>query len=526
MIDRRDGADDRPTGPGDEAPPEAWLRPRTEGYWLTRFAFLRLLGLVYSVAFLSLSRQLRPLLGAAGLLPVRDFLREVAGETGRGWPALRELPTIFWFGSSDAVMDLACNLGLVLSLALLFGLADAPLLFVLWAIYLSFVHVGQIFYSFGWEILLLETGFLAIFLVPPLEPWPFARRSPPPVLVIFLLRWLTFRVMFGAGLIKLRGDPCWRDLTCLDFHYETQPLPNPLSWLLYQMPHGWHRLEVLWNHLVELVVPFGLFGPRRVRTAAGLLTIAFQVTLILSGNLSFLNWLTLTIALSTLDDRTLAYVFPRALAERARSLVALSPSRARWIATGVLTGVVALLSIDPIANMLSREQVMNTSFDALHLVNTYGAFGSVGRVRDEVILQGTADTTLDEHTRWRSYEFPCKPGNVLRRPCVVAPYHYRLDWQIWFAAMSSLPRHPWVARLAQKLLEGDRGVKTLLANDPFPTRPPRHIRAELYEYHFTRWGERGWWKRRWIRSWMPPVSLDDPDFRDFLHRHGWTTRPR
>jgi len=490
-------------------------------YWLTRLVFLRALGFIYLVAFLSLSQQLRGLIGAQGLLPASLYLRHVEQELGSGWPSLAGLPTLFWASTSDAFMQAMSWMGLGMALAVVGGFANSVLLAALWALYLSFVHIGQIFYGYGWEILLLETGFLAIFLCPPLRIGLLPRRTPPPAAVIWLLRWVLFRVMLGAGLIKLRGDPCWRDLTCLMFHYETQPLPNPLSWALHQMPPWFHQMGALWNHFVELVVPFGLLGPRRVRTVAGLLQAAFQITLILSGNLSWLNWLTLALCIACFDDRALSRLFPPGLRARVAELGELRPGRARKVVTWTLVGGVVLLSVNPVANMLSGNQIMNTSFDRFHLVNTYGAFGSVGRERDEIVLQGTADEEVGDGSHWVDYEFPCKPGDVNRRPCVIAPYQVRLDWQIWFAAMSDSRSHPWLVHLAFKLLQGDEQALGLMASNPFPNGPPHAIRAELYRYEFTRRGENGWWKRRRIEPWLPPLTLEDPTLGAFLRRHGW-----
>jgi hypothetical protein len=405
------------------------------------------------------------------------------------------------------------------------GFADALLLGVLWLLYLSFVHIGQTFYAFGWEILLLETGFLALFLCPLVRGEAFPARTPPPMIVLVLLRWLAFRVMLGAGLIKMRGDPCWRDLTCLAYHYETQPLPNPLSWLLHQTPPWFHHLEVLWNHVIELVVPFALFGPRRVRTIAGLLTIAFQTTLVLSGNLSWLNYLTITICLACLDDRTLAVLVPRRFRLRAAQAAAAAPPppRAQRIITIGLTILVAVLSIAPTVNLLSSRQAMNDSFDPLHLVNTYGAFGSVGRVRREVILSGTDDDPAAPDARWLEYDFPCKPGTVTRRPCVIAPYQLRLDWQIWFAAMSEAERQPWLVHLVAQLLRGDRPTRALLAPGPFTDHPPRAIRADLYEYHFTHLGapSPAWWHRQRVAEYLRPLTLEDQALTRYLADHGW-----
>ncbi|MFN7975773.1 MAG: lipase maturation factor family protein [Acidobacteriota bacterium] len=488
-------------------------------YALTRALFLRALGFVYVFAFLSLARQLRPLLGENGILPAAQLLDEVSGWRGRGLSAWMALPTIFWIDASDPFMSACAYLGLALSVAVMLGASNAIVMAALWVLYESFVHVGQVFYGFGWEILLLETGFLAIFLCP-LRSLS-ARGMPPPVPVLVLYRWLVFRVMFGAGLIKMRGDPCWRDLTCLRYHYETQPLPSPLSWVLHRAPPWFHAIEVLWNHLVELPVPFLLFGPRRFRRAAGVLTIGFQLTLIASGNLSWLNYLTIAIAIPCLDDGVLARLLPRRIASLARPHPAAVASPARRVVTWMLVVLVAWLSLGPVANLISRRQVMNTSFDPLDLVNTYGAFGSIGKVRREIVLEGTDAQAIDGRTVWRAYEFPCKPGAVDRRPCVVAPFQWRLDWEMWFAAMSDVGHHPWLLHLIEKLLEGDPAVHGLFAVDPFPDHPPRYIRARLYRYRFTRSGEPGWWHRELQGDYLKPVSLDDEAFRNLLRSYGW-----
>ena len=480
------------------------------GYWLTRFLFLRLLGFVCAAAFLSLLVQMDPLIGSSGLLPACKFLDRLRSVSGFN-PWLR-LPTLFWFNCSDPFMAGLAYLGFALSLLLLAGFANGILLAAIWVIYLSFVHIGQIFYGYGWETLLLETCFLAIFLVPWLDPKPFPKQ-PPAKPVIWLYGWLVFRIMFGAGLIKLRGDECWKDLTALCYHFETQPIPNPLSPYFHQLPSAILKAGVLWNHFVELVVPFFILGPRRLRTLGAWLMISFQVFLILSGNLSFLNWLTIAVCVPLLDDAALAPLLPKRwgilAAERAQSPS--PPSRGRRIALGLVTALLILLSIPPALNMASPRQIMNTSFEPLHLVNTYGAFGSVGKTRNEIILEGTEETSLGPETRWKEYEFWAKPGDVRRMPPVIAPFQPRLDWQIWFAAMSRIDQEPWLVRLIYKLLQNDRGVLRLLANDPFSGRPPAYIRAELYEYRFTRRGTGSgtWWERKRVGPYLRPVSLAD-----------------
>jgi hypothetical protein len=492
-------------------------------YWLTRFVILRLLGVVYVVAFLVAARQALPLFGHDGLLPADRYLGRLAEHFGSRGAAALEMPSLFWLGISDGALLAAAWLGVALAALVAAGFANALLLLGLWALYMSFVHVGQDWYGYGWEIQLLETGFLAVFLCPLLDARPFPRR-PPPTAVIWLFRWLIVRIMLGAGLIKLRGDPCWRDLTCLYYHYETQPLPNPLSRWFHLRPHWFQKAGVVFNHVAELVAPWFVAWPRVARLAAGGVMLAFQVTLILSGNLSFLNWLTIVPILACFDDGLLRHVLPAHLVERAaRAAAEAEPSRAYQAAVWGLVAVVALLSVGPVRNLLSPGQRMNTSFDRLALVNTYGAFGSVGRLRPEIVFEGTRDASPSDAGEWRAYEFPCKPGEVARRPCVVAPYQYRLDWQIWFAAMSTPENYPWTLHLVWKLLHNDPGALGLLANDPFREAPPRWIRARLYRYEFTPRDDPSgaWWTRTLVRDWLPPLSADDPRLRRFLAAHGW-----
>jgi hypothetical protein len=492
-------------------------------YALTTFVLLRGLCLIYLVAFLIVWFQFEPLFGAKGLLPAADFLDWVAERFGSRGAAFWRLPSLFWLNDSDLSMRLAALLGVVLSALGLAGLCNAISMGVLWALYLSFVHVGQIFYGYGWESLLCEAGFLGIFLASPLDPRPFARSAPLTICVV-LFRWLTFRVMFGAGLIKLRGDPCWRDLTCLVYHYETQPNPGPLSVYFHRLPLVVHRASVLFNHFVELLAPFFVFGPRRARIAAGVAIVVFQVVLILSGNLSFLNWLTLVVALSCFDDGVFARLLPRALVERAR----LSEREARLsrVRRGVLTAlgvVVAFLSFNPIFNKLSPRQAMNASFDPFLLVNTYGAFGSVGRERLAAVIEGTNDADPRPAAHWSAYELPCQTGDPKRRPCLVTPYHYRLDWQMWFVPLAGpgAAPEPWLVHLVARLLEGDPLILSLFRSNPFPARPPRYIRVALYEYRFSRPGEEGYWQREYLGNILPPLARRDPELENYLAAHGW-----
>ena len=470
-----------------------WLQ--APDYWLARLVIERALGVIYTVAFLVAVNQFRPLLGEKGLLPVPAFLGRVS---------FLQAPSLFHLGYSDRRLSAVAWTGVALSLAVVVGLPDIappwisiPIWFALWALYQSIVNVGQIFYAFGWETLLLEAGFLAIFLGagPTVPAWP----------LILLFRWLVFRVEFGAGLIKLRGDRCWRDLTCLYYHHETQPMPNPFSRWFHLLPKPLHRIEVVGNHFAQLVAPFGLFAPQPIAGIAAAVMIATQLYLVVSGNFSWLNWVTIVLALSVFDDAWLRAIFRLSPAHHVAGPM--------WFMVIVLAvgALVVFLSYWPTKNMASSTQSMNASFNSLHLVNTYGAFGSVTRERDEVIVEGTLDTTITSATEWREYEFKGKPGDVRRRPPQVAPYHLRLDWLMWFAALSPAYAQGWFMPFLAKLMRNDRPMLALLRKNPFPDQPPRYVRATLYRYRFATRAERKqsgvFWVRSYVGEYVPPVTL-------------------
>ncbi len=502
----------------------AHARRRTS-YWLTRFVLLRLLGAVYAVAFLVAAQQLLPLVGSHGLLPVGLFLGRVQQALGSPWAGFLRLPSLFWLGHSDAALLGVSWTGFALACIVVAGYANALLLGALWALYMSIVHVGQDWYGYGWESQLLETGFLAVFLCPWLDGRPFPRREPPRV-VVWLFLWLTFRVMLGAGLIKLRGDAGWRDLSILAYFFETQPLPNPLSRWFHFLPRHLLQGGVAFNHVAELGGPIlALWPHRRVRVAGGLLMVLFQGTIILGGNLSFLNWLTAVPILACFDDVAWKRVLPAALVRRAQeSADRALPSRPHQVTAWVVAGLIACLSIQPAMNLLSAGQIMNTSYDPLDLVNTYGAFGSVGQHRYNIVFEGTdaTDPRADD-ARWQEYPYKGLPTDPKRRPPQVAPYQLRLDWQMWFAAMGSVQEYPWTLHLVWKLLHNDPGTLGLFAANPFPGGPPRYVRAVLYEYRFAPPGnpDGAWWTRTREGLWLPPLAADDPGLKAFLEQTGW-----
>jgi len=380
-------------------------------YEVARFLIERGLAAIYLVGFVVALRQFPALCGENGLEPARELLALVR---------FRDAPSLFHWGYSDARLGVVSWLGIAVSAALILGFPQhLPLpvtmlaWFTLWVLYQSIVNVGGTFYSFGWETLLLEAGFLAIFLG--------NAEVAPPLPLILGFRWLAFRVEFGAGLIKLRGDQCWRDLTCMEFHHETQPMPNPLSWFFHHLPRPVHRLEALGNFVAQLVLPFGLFLPQPFASGAAVLMILTQLYLVVSGNYAWLNWVTIVAMTAALADPVVRVLLPF-------TPTAFEPEPAWFgVAVVLLTIMVVLLSWFPVRNLLSPNQAMNASFDPFRLVNTYGAFGSVSSVRDEVIVEGTDASEVGPDTTWREYGFKGKPGDVRRMPPQVAPYHLRLD---------------------------------------------------------------------------------------------------
>ncbi|XP_009466232.1 PREDICTED: lipase maturation factor 1 [Nipponia nippon] len=500
---------------------------------------------VFIVAFLVAYHQNKQLIGEKGLLPCKLYLQNVKKYfKGKiNLDALSYAPTIIWFldwSDMDSILDYLSLFGLATSaFVLVTGCANMVLMAVLWVLYLSLVNVGQIWYSFGWESQLLETGFLGIFLCPLWTLSRLPRHTPPSSIVIWGFRWLIFRIMLGAGLIKIRGDRCWRELTCMDYHYETQPVPNPIAYFMHRSPWWFHQFETLVNHFIELVVPFFLFLGRRMCIVHGLLQILFQVLLIISGNLSFLNWLTIVPSIACFDDISLGFLFSSkrgGVKERVMQMQLKEAAGEQLplrygcyvrkvvnISFGLL---IAYLSIPVVLNLLNSRQVMNTSFNPLRIVNTYGAFGSITKERTEVVLQGTSSLDPNDPAAvWEEYDFKCKPGDLKRRPCFITPYHYRLDWLMWFAAFQTYEQNEWIIHLAGKLLTQEEATLSLMATNPFAGRaPPRWIRGEHFKYKFSRPGgkhasEGRWWLRKRIGPYFPPVNLQG--LKKFYEDRNW-----
>ena len=475
-------------------------------YTIARFVIERGLALIYLIAFVVAARQFPALCGERGLQPASRILARVR---------FLDAPSLFHWGYSDRRLTIVSWAGAALAFLLVVGLpqvAPLPLTmlawFGLWCMYQSIVNIGGTFYGFGWESLLLEAGFLAIFLG--------NAQVAPSWLIVLGFRWLAFRVEFGAGLIKLRGDRCWRDLTCMDFHHETQPMPNPLSWFFHHLPRRLHRLEVLGNFVAQLILPFGLFLPQPIATIAAGLMIATQLYLVVSGNYAWLNWLTILAAVAGIADPVVRDFVPF-IPSPTDNAFAPTPG---WFTALVLAiaALVIVLSWWPVRNMASPRQAMNASFNPFHIVNTYGAFGTVGRQRYELIVEGTDAVEPGADAAWREYEFKGKPGDPGRLPPQVAPYHLRLDWLLWFIPLSPSYGGEWFLRFLLRLLQGDRATLRLLRRNPFPTEPPRFIRVRLFHYRFSTLRERratgNWWVRTFSSEYIPAVDLHDFVRRD------------
>lgn len=476
-------------------------------YRLSRWVFLRGLGLIYLAAFVSAWVQIHGLVGSRGIVPVAEYLADRQRE-GRG--TFAEFPTLCWLDAGDRSLSWQCAAGVGLSCLVILGVAPVPALALLWLLYLSVTTAGNIFFTYQWDTLLEETGFLAIFFAP-LSLWPRpAREAEPSRLVRWLLLWLLFRLMFGSGMSKILSiDPAWRKLVALQFHYETQPLPPWTAWFAYHMPDGLQSFSCFLTLLIELVVPWFLFGSQQARRLAFTATLALQLVILLTGNFGFFNLLTILLCVPLLDDDS----FPARLRSWLGMAAGPAPGSGRWpgvLAVPLASGIL-LLSVPPFLAQCGvafpwPEAVMRLVRAAapFRSVNRYALFSIMTTARAEVIVEGS-----DDGTTWRAYEFRWKPGDPKRRPRFCGPHLPRLDWQMWFAALSAPPHHPWVARFLERLTEGSPQVLGLLRENPFPERPPRLVRASYYDYRFTDWptlrATGAWWARERLGLYLPPV---------------------
>lgn len=475
-------------------------------FYLSRWLFLRGLGCIYLIAFLSLWVQVHGLIGSNGILPAEQDLAAVRQQIGTEGYYL--LPTLFWLHPSDACLHFLCAGGVVLSLVLIAGFLPTATLIGLWMFYLSLVTVGQAFLSFQWDVLLLEVGCLAIFFAPLRIRDAFTRVSETSGAFLWLLRWLLFRLMFASGFVKLASDEVWRNLTALNFHYETQPLPTWIGWYAHQLPEWLHKVSVIGMFAVELVIPFLIFAPRRLRTAGCIGLIGLQILILLTGNYCFFNLLTIALCLLLIDDVTWKGLLSKRFMPNFQS-VENSPHRYRRVCIAVVAMLLFVLSSVRFGGQLFRDvRFPDVAWiRPFRSVNTYGLFADMTESRPEIIVEGSNDRIT-----WKTYRFRWKPGELTTAPKWVAPHQPRLDWQMWFAALRGSYRNtPWFSYFIEALLQGKPKVLQLLAENPFPDTPPRYVRATLYDYHFTdiatKRAEGTWWYRERKGLYCPAVSL-------------------
>ncbi|MFQ5749259.1 MAG: lipase maturation factor family protein, partial [Planctomycetota bacterium] len=489
-------------------------------WFLSRELFLRALGSIFLCAFLSLWVQIDGLIGEKGILPAAELMARAGDYFGSGgWLSF---PTLLWFDASDFFLHTLCAGGSALSILLVFGFAQKAVLLLLWAFYLSLTLAGTVFLGYQWDALLLEAGLLAVFLAPGSFFPSQRRRSPPSGPALFLLRWLLFRLMFLSGTGKLlSGDPSWHDGAALGYHYWTQPLPSGTSFFFHHLPGWFHAFSVAAMFFIELVLPFFIFGTRRMKRIACAGFLLLQVMILASGNYGFFNLLTMVLCMPLLDDQALARILPGFLRSRLGRAAA-SPRRSGF-SPGRLALVPVFLFFFPTSSLLLLrdlgwrgsapafvEQALEEAAP-FRSINDYGLFRVMTKERPEIVVEGSRDGKT-----WEPYLFRWKPVSPGERPRFAGPHMPRLDWQMWFAALAGdwrRTRGQWFPRFLQRLLEGEPAVLALLRADPFPGSPPRFVRSRLYRYSFATREEHAregvWWDRTFVGPFSPVLTLVD-----------------
>jgi predicted DCC family thiol-disulfide oxidoreductase YuxK len=467
-------------------------------YDLVAFLFLRLFGLIYLSAFVSFGVQAQGLIGSHGILPLADMVDAAASRVGPERFFL--MPMVFWWNASDFAIHTVCWAGAGLSMLLIFNVLPRLSLFLLYVLYLSLFYGGQIFMDFQWDTFLLETGFLALIL-------SFATMPG-----VWLLRWLLFRFMLMSGVVKLlSGDPNWWNLSALSYHFLTQPLPTPVAWYAARLAPGVLMFATGATFIVELALPFFIFCPRRLRFVAAFGILLLQSCILMTGNYNWFNLQTMLLCLPLFDDAALQKIMPRALIRPLQARAENKTPRGGGMAiVGVLAALIVFCGLVKMDERFGGRppavaQAVDQLLDPLRIVSSYGLFAIMTTARDEIVIEGS-----DDGIEWREYEFRYKPGDVARRPRWNIPHQPRLDWQMWFAALEDVRRLPWFWQFMRRLLENEPTVTTLLEQNPFPDKPPRYVRARIYNYTYAGSAEKAtglWWDRRLLGSYFPAVQL-------------------
>ncbi|QSR88387.1 lipase maturation factor family protein [Methylacidiphilum caldifontis] len=473
---------------------------------LALWLFFRFLSFIYFIAFLSLSWQIHGLVGSEGILPAAQFLRFVHDQTG--WERFFYVPTLFWFiPPTDIILKLGTILGLLFSVFLFFNIAPSVSSLCLWILYLSYVSIGQVFFNFQWDGLLLECGLLSILF----SPWNlFCRLSTLTALppwATFMFHWLLFKLMFLSGIVKLQShDPTWRALTALKYHYETEPLPTPPAWFFYHFPMTFHEVSTFMVLFIELVVPFAIFLGKIGRRISFILFSFLQLFIIFTGNHAFFNWLSLALGLTLLDDDWIKKIFPFFLRLTPTCCPSIQKKFSPFLSLFVFL-ISALFFLESFLPPYPQDIKRILNFIAsFRSINNYGAFAVMTTRRPEIIIEGSKDGI-----EWKEYPFRWKPDDPHKAPSFVSPFHPRMDWQMWFAALSTPRENPWFVSLLSCLLKGKKDVINLFKENPFPSSPPKYIRAHLYIYEYSSASEKKekglWWDRTYLGLYFPPSSL-------------------
>lgn len=503
-------------------------------YRIASALFWRLLGVVYLIAFVSLWTQICSLVGDNGILPLADFLAAVEQHFAQHEPPASpvwHVPTLAWISPHDSFLHLLCAVGTLFSLLLVAGVLPVPMLLGLWLCYLSLLHAGQVFLSFQWDILLLETGFVAMFVAPLVVRSRFLADRHPPLAALWLVWWLLFRLMFESGVVKLTwndlhmgvdGKPAvntWELLTALDYHYWTQPLPLRTSWYADKLPEWFQKLSVVVVLLIEIILPWFILGPRRGRQVACAGIILLMVLIGCTGNYNFFNLLAIVLAITLLDDK----IWPRRLQNRITATdvpvvfspqpggnLLLLPFFGLALFQGLLQVKQAVFPAAPVA----QPREFQVSISQFCLVNDYGLFRRMTQTRPEIEIEASTDGS-----DWKPFEFRWKPGELAEPPGCNTPHQPRLDWQMWFEALrwervyeatrriDPGQMSPWFQSLLKRLAEGQPQVLALLSENSQSYGPAKYLRVGLYQYRFTTAAEAEasghWWNRELV--WRSPT---------------------
>lgn len=458
----------------------------------TSILFPRLLGFIYFVAFGAFLFQIKGLIGKNGILPVGTFFEWIKLSYPKDYYSV--VPTLFWINHSDKALMGVVATGTILSVLLMAGIWPPLILILLYILYISIVSAGQEFLSFGWEGFLLEITFNAIFLT---------LLTPADVFIWISINLTLFRFHFQGGAVKLQsGDPNWRNLTAVDFHYQSQPIPNTIAWYAHKLPMWFQKTSTALMFFIELVVPFGIFGPDLMRLWVFYAFVGLQIAIWVTGNFSFLNYLTVVLCTILLSNAYISWLItPPIVAEHPSLILSI-------LCTCVGAGLITLQLVQLWNHFLPSRGIneLLRKFAYFHICNRYGIFAVMTTKRHEVVFEGSDDGEI-----WKEYLFYYKPSETDRRPRRISPYQPRIDWQAWFLPFGHYRHENWFGNFMVHLLRGTPEVLALLRENPFKEKPPKYVRTLLYDYTFTSFEEKKktgrWWNRELLGIFSPPIHL-------------------